>query len=186
MPVTGPRLSESRRCPMAFTDVFSDGGVIYAVTNSGALLWYQDLKRDGTNGPHAEAGWASNSGSQISSGWDGFDHVFSGDDGVIYAIKPTGELLWYRDVKRDGSNGADGGSGWDSHSGNQIGFGWDQFKRVFYGGNGIIYAIKPTGELFWYQDVKRDGTNGANAQTGWAPGSGNQIGFGWDGFDHVF
>lgn len=165
---------------MAFTYVTSDGGVIYAAANSGALLWYQDLKRDGTNGSHAESGWASNSGSQIGSGWNMFKCVLSGGAGIVYAIKATGELLWYRDVKRDGS------SGWDPNSGTQIGSGWDQFKFVFYGGNGIIYAVKPTGELFWYQDLKRDGTNGANGQTGWAPGSGNQIGSGWDGFEHVF
>jgi Tachylectin len=85
---------------MAFTSVTSDGGVIYAVANSGALLWYQDIKRDGTNGSHAESGWASNSGSQIGSGWNEFKYILSGGAGIIYAIKATGELLWYRDVAR--------------------------------------------------------------------------------------
>src|SRR5437899_51528 len=106
-----------------------------------------------------------------------FKFVLS-DDQVIYAVKPTGELLWYRydpDLKI-----------WDSNSGRQIGFEWDQFVHVFSGGDGIIYAIRPTGELLWYQDTLQDGTNGANAEQGWDPNSGSQIGFGWDEFVHVF
>jgi hypothetical protein len=167
------------RCPMAFTCVTSDNGVIYALANSGALLWYQDTKRDGTNGPNAESGWAANSGSTIGTGWNEFKCILAGGAGIIYAIKVTGELLWYCDRKGDGT------SDWDPNSGAQIGFGWDQFEHVFYGGQGIIYAVKPTGELLWYQDLKRDGTNGAGGQTGWAAGSGNQIGVGWDAFDQV-
>src|SRR5436189_47557 len=91
------------------------------------------------------------------------------DDQVIYAVKPTGELLWYQydpDLQM-----------WDPNSGSQIGIGWDEFVHVFSGGTGVIYAIKPTGELLWYQDTLRDGTNGANAEQGWDPNSGSQIGF---------
>jgi hypothetical protein len=48
---------------------------------------------------------------------------------------------------------------------------------------GIIYAIKPTGELYWYQDLWRDGTNAPDGSTGWV--GPKQIGVGWD-FSHVF
>jgi hypothetical protein len=39
------------------------GGVIYAVTEDGNLLWYGDQLQDGTNGPEATQGWATASGS---------------------------------------------------------------------------------------------------------------------------
>ena len=100
-----------------------------------------------------------------------FKFVLS-DDQVIYAVKPTGELLWYQydpDLQI-----------WDPNSGSQIGFGWDEFVHVFSGGDGIIYAIKPTGELLWYQDTLRDGTNDPDTEQGWASNSGNQIGIGWE------
>ena len=65
------------------------------------------------------------------------------------------------------------------------------FRKVFYGGGGVvyvdsglphpgvIYAITPDGRPLWYRDDNRQGQNGPNAERGWAPGSGNQIGVGW-------
>lgn len=167
---------------MSFLQIFTDPtapGSLYAVDNSGNLLWYRDLKRDGTNGPHAENGWDSKSGSIIGNGWQDFLHVFCAGDGIILAVKKSGELLWYRDLARDGT------SRWDPLSGNQIGFGWQVFERIFSGGTGIIYAIRPSGELLWYQDLKRDGTNGPSGSSGWHSNSGSQIGVGWDKFDQV-
>lgn len=93
---------------------------------------------------------------------------------MIYAIKATGELLWYRDLASNGT------WNWAPHSGNQIGTGWSQFAHVFSGSDGVIYGIKPTGELLWCKDIKRDGTNGAQGETGWAVNSGRQVGTGWD------
>jgi N,N-dimethylformamidase len=160
--------------------VFSGGGgVIYAITQTGELLFYRDTRRDG------RSGWAAHSGAQIGHGWNAFSHVCSGGDGIIYAVKPTGELLWYRDVARDGSNGPDGANGWDSHSGSQIGTHWGNLASVFAGDNGVIYAIKDSGQLFWYQDQRRDGRNGTGGSTGWHPRSGAQIGSGWGVFDAV-
>jgi len=105
-----------------------------------------------------------------------FKFVLS-DDQVIYAVKPTGELLWYQ-YKPDVNQ-------WGANSGSQIGYEWDQFVHVFSGGDGIIYAIKPTGELLWYQDTLRNGTNGPQAERGWAANSGSQISYEWDQFVHV-
>ena len=163
-----------------FVHVLSGGdGVIYAIRDSGELLWYRDDLRDGTNGPGAERGWAANSGNQIGTGWAGFVHVLSGGDGVIYAIRDSGELLWYRDDLRDGTNGPGAERGWAANSGNQIGTGWAGFVHVLSGGDGVIYAIRDSGELLWYRDDLRDGTNGPGAERGWAANSGNQIGTGW-------
>ena len=171
---------------MAFTGIVADDLSIYAVTGDGSLVWYRDTLRNGTNDPLGTSGWAAGSGNQIGAGWDIFKHIFSGADGIVYAIKDTGELLFYRDVLRNGTNGAGGTAGWGAGSGNQIGAGWQNFTKVFSGGNGVIYAIKPTGELLWYRDTLRNGANGPNGYSGWAAGSGNQIGAGWHNFPAVF
>lgn len=158
----------------------TDRGVFYLVTSEGDLQWYQDVARDGSNAQDGSTGWAPRSGAKIGNGWNIFSTVFSGGDGVLYGIRPTGELLWYGDQRRDGT------VGWASNSGHQIGVGWNTFSAVFSGGDGIIYAVKPTGELLWYRDLRRDGSNAANGSTGWDTKSGSQIGTGWAGFDQVF
>ena len=175
---------ESRPSPVGSGN--QSDGVIYAIAPAGRLLWYQDVNRHGNNGPNAESGWAAGSRNQIGKGWNGFTHVFSGGDGIIYAITPDGGLLWYRDDDRQGNNGPNAERGWAAGSGNKIGKGWNGFTHVFSGGDGIIYAITPDGRLLWYRDEDRQGNNGPNAERGWAAGSGNQIHFGWYRFVHVF
>ena len=104
---------------MAFTAITADEQNIYAVMGGGALVWYRDIARDGTNAPDGSTGWASASGSAIGQGWDVFKHVFTGGGGIVYAITDTGLLFWYRDVLRDGTNASDGSSGWAGGFGNQ-------------------------------------------------------------------
>ncbi|HEY4937834.1 MAG TPA: tachylectin-related carbohydrate-binding protein, partial [Actinomycetota bacterium] len=68
---------------------------------------------------YRDNGWQDGSGGfanggvakQISSGWGTYAKVFSGGNGVIYAIDPAGKLFWYRDNGwQDGSGGfANGG-----------------------------------------------------------------------------
>src|SRR6516164_6919377 len=70
--------------------------------------------------------------------WDLFSNVFSGGDGVIYAVK-DGDLRWYKDL--DG-NGNESWAGPTTGSG-----GWDQFSKLFSGGNGVIYAVTKDGDL---------------------------------------
>ncbi|MBV9268763.1 MAG: hypothetical protein JO061_21520 [Acidobacteriaceae bacterium] len=152
--------------------VFDGGqGVIYAITDSGAILFYRDQSRNG-NGDWAFGGI----GKQIGQGWTGMKHVTSNGDGIIYAVDSQGRMLFYRDLARDG-NGvwAFGGTG------KQIGQGWLNMQHVFCGGDGIIYAIDTEGRIFFYQDQARNGTGV------WAFGGiGKQIGEGWTNFRHVF
>ena len=157
---------------VAFLEVMADDLAIYAVTGDGSLLWYRDELRDGTNGPNAERGWAPGSGSRIGHGWADFRQVFSGGDGTIYAITESGALLWYRDQRRDGTNGPNAERGWAPGSGTRIGHGWADFRIVVGSGagEGLIYAITGSGALLWYRDELRDGTNGPNAERGWGPG----------------
>lgn len=170
-----------------FVHVLSGGdGIIYAIKPTGELIWYRDMLRDGTNDPGGQRGWHINSGKQIGIDWQQFVHVLGGGEGIIYAVKPTGELIWYRDMLRDGSNDPSGQYGWHVNSGKQIGTDWQQFVNVIYGGNGIIYAVQSNGDLLWYQDQLRDGTNGESRSGGWAPKSGSKIGSDWNNFTHVF
>lgn len=156
---------------MSFQFVFADDdGSIYAVTNTGDLLYYRDQARNGTSN------WAFGGvGQKIGSGWNSFRQVFSGGGGIIYAIAANGDLFYYRDLVRNGTvNWAFGGAG------QKIGTGWNNFRQVFSGGDGIIYAINSDGDLLYYRDLARDGT--ANWAFG---GSGQKIGNGWN-FLEVF
>jgi tachylectin len=170
-----------------FSHVFPGGdGILYAITLAGELLWYQDVLRNGTNAADGSSGWAAASGSQIGLGWNAFATVFSGGEGLIYGITTSGQLLWYRDLARDGSNSADGSTGWAVGSGSQIGTGWLGFRHVVSGGGGVIYAVTAKGDLLWYRDDRQDGSNGPDGCEGWAAASGVTIGNGWDFFAYLF
>nr|RNJ64977.1 MAG: hypothetical protein EDM05_33490 [Leptolyngbya sp. IPPAS B-1204] len=150
----------------AFADI-SGNGVIYTITSEGSLKWYKYI---GQNGDRT---WAPGSGSVIpgTSGWQPFKSIFSGGNGVIYAIRTNGDLECYKDIKQDGSGEFLSGT---------IGVGWSQFKQVFSGGNGVIYAITSDGKLLWYRDKKQNG------QQDWEYGTGKAIGNGWGNYKFVF
>jgi Tachylectin len=135
----------------------------YGATETGALVFYQDLVRDG------RGIWAFGGAAQtIGSGWNGVQQIICGDQGAIYAIDGAGRLLFYRDVARNGT------AAWGAGSGQVIGSGWDVFARVFSGGDGILYVIATNGDLFYYRDEARNGT------PGWSFGGVPQkIGNGW-------
>ena len=63
----------------------------------------------------------------------------------------TGQLLFHRDKLRDGTGQVAApaviGSG-----------GWQGFKSVFAGNNGVIYAVDQNGRLLIYRDGTQDGT----------------------------
>src|SRR4051794_28485794 len=71
-------------------------------------------------------------------GWNEFWKVFSGGDGIIYAINYGGDLLYYKDSARNGT------PAWaNAGIGQRIGGQWGDFLQVFSGGDGIIYAVAP-------------------------------------------
>lgn len=157
---------------MSFKFVTSDTqGNVYAVTDSGDLLYYRDEARNGTSQ------WSFGAaGQKIGSGWEHFLNVFAGEDGIIYAIAPNGNLLYFRDEARNGT------AQWAFDGiGQKIGTGWLAYSKVFSGGDGIIYAITATGDLLYYRDEARDGTSQ------WSfGGTGRKINQGWKDFLHVF
>ena len=154
------------------TQVLSgDDGVVYAVTDSGDLLWYRhDGQSDGT------FRWSAESPRKVGVGWGGLRHVVSGGDGILYAVNDAGALLWYR---HDGRG--DGSFTWAEGSGSTVGTGWGEMRAVFSGGRGVLYAINPAGDLLWYRHDGRD-----DGSFRWAPTSGAKVGVGWGGLRAVF
>jgi hypothetical protein len=145
---------------------------IYAINATGDLLWYRHLGRD-------DGSFQWEGPKKVGSGWDGYEHVFSGGGGIIYVIEPRveatlptgigpgmgghpasgGNLLWYRHVGQE-----DGSFRWEGPV--KVGTGWGGFQRVFSGGKGIIYAVTPIVE--------------ASLPTGIGPGMGGHPASGGD------
>jgi hypothetical protein len=68
-------------------------------------------------------------------GWQAMRFLFSGGDGIIYAVNQAGQLLFYRDRTRNGTG--------DVNTPSVIGQGgWQAMKFLFDGGQGIIYAVR--------------------------------------------
>jgi hypothetical protein len=151
----------------SLTPARADSGILYAIRDTGELTFYHNRSLTAT--PE----W-NPSGAQVGCGWEGFQRVFSGGDGVIYAIRHDGALLHFKDFARNGTNGDCGQQGWVSPT--VIGGGWQNFRHVFSGGEGMIFAITAAGDMLFYQHL-----GGRN----WAATSGRRIGSGWQNFRHV-
>jgi hypothetical protein len=186
----------------SFRHVFSAGsGIIYAITpivpgtratgigpgmggrpaSGGDLMWYRHLG-------YADGSFRWEGPKKVGSGWGTQQTVFSGDDGVIYAITPVvpasgitgigpgtggspasgGDLMWYRHIGR-----WDGTERWEGPK--KIGSGWGAFQTVFSGGGGVIYGVLENGDLMWFRHDGHD-----NGSPSWAfSGVGKKVGTGW-------
>ena len=175
-----------------FKTLFSGGGsagILYGVDANNTLTWW---RHDG----RVDGGfrWAYGSGTPVGWGWD-FATLFGAGDGVIYGISPRvpahydtvgsggggnlipasgGDLYWYRNLGQ-----ANGTKSWAAGSGKSISHGWGGFKKVFSGGDGVIYGVDNSDQLYWYRHDGRD-TGGSQ----WAAGSGTPVGSGWS-FQHL-
>jgi hypothetical protein len=94
--------------------------------------------------------------------------LFSGGEGVIYALMDNGDLLWYR---HDGRG--DGSFKWADNNARKVGEGWN-FKQAFSGGDGVICAIADNGDLLWY---RHDGWGDGSFR--WADNNARKVGEGW-------
>lgn len=116
-------------------------GVIYIINNQGQLIW---TRHDGRfNGSKV---WGKqNTATILARGWNQFERVFSGGDGIIYAIAPDGKMHWYHH-----KGWLDGSKVWAQGSGRVVGRGWQGTSQVFSGDNGVIYSIMPSGSVRWH------------------------------------
>lgn len=153
-----------------------DDGIIYVIDSTGRLYWFRH-NNDFTHKLTFNQGVNGKIGSLIGSGWQQYSHVFSGGDGIIYAITKTGKMLWFRHTGR-----LDGSNKWASGSGRQVSRGWQGTKKVFSGDNGVIYSIMETGRLRWHKHLGRlTGTDN------WVnKGIHQVVGFNWQRFPQVF
>ena len=154
-----------------FKEVFPGGGsVLYGITPDGVLHWYShDDFNDG------RLGWKP--AKDVGTGWQNFKQVFSGSQGIIYAIANDGTLKWYRHNRFADGAGLNTPGAWQGPK--NVGTGWQNFKQVFGGCDGVIYAITNDGTLKWYK------------HTGYQDGSFSwqgpkDVGSGWQTFTRVF
>ena len=164
----------------------------FGVNPAGRLLFYRDTTQNGT-------GDVANPSVIGLGGWQNFKFLFSGGNGIIYAVDQDGSccstatllrtgpamsptprslawadgrtsspsspaatasstpwtrtarLLFYRDTTQNGTG--------DVANPSVIGLGgWQNFKFLFSGGNGIIYAVDQAGQLLFYRDTTQNGT----------------------------
>ena len=153
-----------------YTHVFADGnGAIYMIDANGFLRW---IRHAGYVDGSANWIYTPETKGYIGEGWN-MKHVFSGGNGIIYAVNEQNQLLWYKHL-----GNLDGTDRWQTtpEKKGYIGVGWDM-KHVFSGGNGIIYAINQQNQLLWYKHLGyADGTD--RWQT--TPEKKGYIGVGWD------
>ena len=164
-------------------------GAIMAVHPDGTLRWYQ-YSGHGEPDSSGGLGWEPNSGNTIGNGWQSMLHLFaipsSGASGSVIqllAVNDAGDLLWYG-YRGNGEHDPSGAQGWVANSGNQIGNGWRGFRHIHASSN-VIFAVANDGTLRWYSYSGR-GVHDPSGTTGWDPKSGNPIGRGWQGMQHVF
>lgn len=134
----------------SFTDVFpawygaTPGGFglgLFALTRDGVLKWYRhDGFADGS------VKWAGP--VDVGTGWNSFQKVFAGGEGVMYGIGADGALRWYR---YEDAGAATRPPRWRGPT--VVGSGWGGFVDVFSGGQGVIYAVRQDGALVWYRHV---------------------------------
>ncbi len=149
-------------------------GVIYAVQSNGDLLWFKQ------NGWQTGVTTWVNGGNpiKIGSGFQSFKSVFATSEGVIYAIKTNGDLMWFK------HNGWQTGANSWANNGNGIKVGntWQNFKFVFATSQGVIYAVQSNGDLLWF---KHNGWQ--TGSSSWAnSGGGLKVGKSWQNFKAVF
>lgn len=160
------RVSEVTASYTPPNSVDANAGVIYAVNDANQLLWYKHTGfQDGSRT------WAVGGEAQkIGNGWGNFKHLFSGGNGVIYAVTSNNRLLWYKHT-----GWQDGSASWATREAQQIGNGWN-FRQLFSGGDGVIYAVNSDNQLLWYKH-----TGWQDGSRSWAAsGAAQQIGNGWN------
>ena len=104
--------------------------------------------------------------------------AFAGGNGIIYLADRSGNLFWFRH-----SGAADGTFSWANNAtAVKVGNGWNDVASAFAGGDGLIYALKRDGNLYWYRHAGF--LTGAVRWDGLP--AGNRVGTGWGGLVRIF
>ncbi|MDG9712638.1 tachylectin-related carbohydrate-binding protein [Streptomyces sp. DH10] len=135
-------------------------GVVYGIVDhdvtgefqEGDLFWGRFLGYQTGQGSFTAA-------RPVGTGWQGLSPVFSGSEGIIYGVRPTGVLRWYNHT-----GWADGSNTWAEPRDLNTGVDWRQFERIVSGGEGVIYGILPNGAMRCYRHI--DWRNGGDVLEG--------------------
>ncbi|MEH1098770.1 N,N-dimethylformamidase beta subunit family domain-containing protein [Micromonospora sp. CPCC 205561] len=154
----------SARAPRRVTRrrVLSSGGALAAAATLTPALAAQAAPADGSTVTYDPE--------------QAFVQLVGGGDGVVYAIRADGALLWYRHL-----GWQTGASGWAGGSGRKIGSGWNQFRTVLGGTDGSLYGVRADGTIHYYRYVCTNLTTGAGYWSGT-----RQIGSGFQRFPRIF
>jgi hypothetical protein len=164
-----------------FVDVFSGGdGVIYVIQPDGTLKWHRHLAYRTGEGLETPGAWATS--RNVGRGWAGYKHVFSGGNGVIYAIANDGTLKWLRHKAYLTGEGLETPGAWEGPK--TVGRGWEDVQQVFSPGDGIIYAVMPDGTLRWFKHVGYLEGRGVESAGAWE--GPKDVGRGWNDLTNVF
>ncbi len=136
---------------------------------------------------------------QVGNGWQGFSQIIPAGLSGIYGLSPDGSLKWYRhDGFADGTfkwkGPVDVGKGTSvsvqsGGSGGPLGLkrtvkltgGWNSYKKIVAGGDGVLYGIGADGSLHWHRHQDYQDTA---AQPKWSDPL--VVGSGWQNFVQVF
>ena len=130
-----------------YTHVFADGnGAIYTIDANGYLRW---IRHAGYVDGSANWIYTPETKGYIGEGWN-MKHVFSGGNGIIYAINQQNQLLWYKHL-----GNLDGTDRWQTtpEKKGYIGVGWDM--KIVTGGGfaprniGLRMQFQQTSQWCW-------------------------------------
>jgi len=161
--------------------VFSGGdGVIYTITPDGKLWWYRHAGYRTGAGLETNGSWEGR--REVGRGWGDAEHVFSTGEGIIYSVTKDGKLWWYRHQAYLTGAGLETPGAWEVRR--EVGRGWGGLRQVFSAGDGLIYAVKADGKLWWYRHQAY--RTGAGFETPGAWEGGREVGRGWGDSINVF
>ncbi|WP_177154282.1 tachylectin-related carbohydrate-binding protein [Actinosynnema pretiosum] len=147
-------------------------GVVYSmVAATGELRRY----RWNESAAGGQGGWDSWNGAQfrvVGGGWSRYSQaahrnkVTVDEKGRLYQITPEGSLKVFA------WSGDDATGGWTAETadGKVLDTGWGQYDLVVAAGDGVLYARRPSGELFrfrWHAASDRFVQHAAPAGAGW-------------------
>ena len=169
--------------------VFGCGdGVVMAIHPNGNVHWFS-YGGAGESDETGTLGWRPNSGNVIGNGWQHVRLVFvaprAGPESSrlkIFAVMENGDLRWFS-YSGNGEEDPSGSLGWHPNSGNVIGNGWQAVRRV-HGSDNVFFVVHESGNLLWYSYAGH-GEEDPPGSLGWHPNSGNPIGRGWEGMQHL-
>jgi N,N-dimethylformamidase len=84
-----------------------------------------------------------------------FIALIPGGDGVIYAVRPNGDLYWYRHI-----GWTTGEATWSPPNGVPIGQGFHQYRAILAAADGQLFCFGADGLLRWFRFVVTDPASG--------------------------